>query len=106
MKAVNKSLLFAQKLLCVKRNSDEVFLQTMIANSEFRKDIYKFERSSHANVRLIDWDRRVGNSPHTFRVDDYESLISADEDICFARKFSENIDFEVVKKLYNYLQDK
>lgn len=86
--------------------ADEVFLQTMIANSELKKDIYKFENSSNANVRLIDWDRRDGNSPHTFRVDDYESLISPDEDICFARKFSEDVDFEVVKKLYNYLQEK
>lgn len=84
--------------------ADEVFLQTMIAKSPFREDIYKFEKSMNANVRMIDWDRREGNSPYTFCLDDYEKLISADEDICFARKFSENVDFEVVKKLYDYLR--
>lgn len=86
--------------------ADEVFLQTMIEKSPFKDDIYKFEKSSNANVRLIDWDRRVGNSPHTFVMADYEKLISADEDICFARKFSEDVDFEVVEKLYDYLNKK
>lgn len=86
--------------------ADEVFIQTMIAKSEFRKDIYKFERSSNAGARMIDWNRREGNSPHTFCMDDYEQLISAEEDLCFARKFSENVDFAVVEKLYDYLQKK
>ena len=58
----------------------------------------------NASVRMIDWDRRDGNSPHTFSMNDYEKLISADEDLCFARKFSEAVDFMVVEKLYNYLR--
>lgn len=84
--------------------ADEVFLQTMIANSPFRKTVYKFGKSMNASVRMIDWDRRDGNSPHTFSMNDYEKLISADEDLCFARKFSEAVDFMVVEKLYNYLR--
>ena len=83
--------------------ADEVFLQTMIANSPYRKQIYKFENSSNANVRLIDWGRRNGNSPYTFGISDYEELIGADEDILFARKFDEKIDFEIVQKLYEEL---
>ena len=83
--------------------ADEVFLQTMIANSTYRDQIYKFENSSSANVRLIDWGRRNGNSPYTFKMEDYEQLINVDEDICFARKFDEDIDFEIVQKLYERL---
>lgn len=83
--------------------ADEVFLQTMIANSPYRDKIYKFENSPNANVRLIDWGRRNGNSPYTFKMDDYEQLINVDEDICFARKFDEDIDFEIVQKLYERL---
>lgn len=86
--------------------ADEVFLQTMIANSPFRDQIYKFDNSYHANVRLIDWGRRAGNSPYTFKMNDFEQLISVDEDICFARKFDEKIDFEVVLKLYEHLSNK
>lgn len=83
--------------------ADEVFLQTIIANSPFKEQIYKFENSSSANARLIDWGRRNDNSPYTFKIQDYEMLIRTEEDICFARKFDEKIDFEIVCKLYKWL---
>lgn len=83
--------------------ADEVFLQTMIAKSSYKDQIYKFENSSSANVRLIDWGRREGNSPYTFGVEDYEQLINVDEDICFARKFDESVDLEIVLRLYERL---
>ena len=85
--------------------ADEVFLQTMIANSRFREQIYKFENSSNANVRLIDWEKRNGNSPYTFRLSDWDRLVNAETDICFARKFDEKVDFEIVCKLYKFLSE-
>lgn len=141
MKALNKTSLFVQKTLKIRRNgdidlycgsaltslthecvkyilsqrdeirkrfnytlaADEVFLQTILANSPFREQIYKFENSSSANVRLIDWQRRCGNSPYTFQMRDYDLLICSGDDICFARKFDEKVDFEVVCNLYKWL---
>lgn len=85
--------------------ADEVFLQTMIGNSPFRDKIYQFDQTSHANVRLIDWEKRDDNSPYTFKSNDFEMLIHADSDICFARKFDENIDFEIVQKLFDFLSN-
>lgn len=84
--------------------ADEVFLQTMIARSAFRARIYRFENSSHANCRLIDWERRNKNSPYTFVTNDLEELLHAEEDLLFARKFDEHTDIQVVEKLYEYLK--
>jgi len=86
--------------------ADEVFLQTIIGNSIFKDHIYKFGRTTNSNVRLIDWDRRADNSPYTFKSEDFNALIHADDDICFARKFDESVDMEVVRKLYKYLKSK
>lgn len=83
--------------------SDEFFLQTIIENSPFKDHIYKFDQSSLANARLIDWENRDDNSPYTFTSSDYKKLIHADKDLCFARKFDENIDFEIVQKLFDFL---
>lgn len=84
--------------------ADEVFLQTMIYNSLFREKIYKFERTYNANVRFIDLSRKDGNPPYTLFVSDFDELISADEDVCFARKFIESADMEIIEKLYDYLK--
>lgn len=86
--------------------ADEVFLQTIIGNSTYKDHIYKFGRNPNSNVRLIDWNRRDDNSPYTFKLEDFDILISTDKDICFARKFDESIDMEIVRKLYNYLKSK
>lgn len=84
--------------------ADEVFLQTMIAKSDFCEKIYRFENSSNANCRLIDWKRRNKNSPYTFTEADFEQLITTEQDILFARKFDEKISFGIVEKIDAYLK--
>lgn len=88
--------------------ADESYLQTIIMNSHFKDRLYRFEEKYYGNAMLVDWDRTENrhNSPHTFRISDYDSLISVDEGILFARKFDENIDAEIVKKMFQYIDEK
>lgn len=84
---------------------DEVFIQTIIMNSKFRKNINCFGEKMVSNTRYIDWENKIGNSPKTFRVEDYEKLINLPKNICFARKFQENVDIEIAEKIKNYITE-
>jgi hypothetical protein len=76
---------------------DELFLQTILLNSQFKNSII------NDNVRLIDFDRGKNSSPYTFKKDDYDELMNSD--LLFARKFDENADRKVVDLIYNYVMD-
>ncbi len=95
-----------KKIFKYSKCADELFIQTIIYNSPFIQNVYKMIDGCSNSTRLIDWERGNGNSPHTFTSDDYEMLISADERLCFARKFDENVDMTVIYKLYEYLNKK
>lgn len=80
----------AQKKLIKKMFSysfcgDEVFLQTIVHNSEYRNSVYDsaYTGDYHGCMRYIDWNR--GN-PYVFEEEDLEELIKSD--YMFARKFS------------------
>jgi hypothetical protein len=79
---------------------DELFLQTLVYNSDFKNNLYlnKKDDSYKANMRLIDWQR---GGPYTFRIDDFEELINSDR--FFARKFDINIDRNIVDKISEYV---
>lgn len=62
---------------------DEIFVQTLLWNSPFRKNIYNTEDNDLGCMRLIDWTR--GN-PYTWKAQDYAELTASDK--LFARKFS------------------
>ena len=49
-------------------------------------------------MRYIDWGRREGSSPYTFRLVDYDEIISSGKLI--ARKFSESVDQDVFHKVF------
>lgn len=74
--------------------TDEIFLQSIAYSSPYKDSIVD------NNMRLIDWHR--GN-PYTFTISDYEQLIT--RDCLFARKFDENIDMDIVVKLFDYIQN-
>lgn len=80
---------------------DEVFLQTLIYNSEFRNHLYydEFEKR-HGNMRYTDWKRE---NPYVFRKDDFDQLISSH--YMFARKFDEKIDKDIILKIRTYLSN-
>lgn len=81
--------------------ADEVFLQTEIYHSKFRDRLY-CENGKFSNARLIDWNRRNGNSPYVFKVDDFDLLLNAKNKV-FARKFEEE-EYEIIDKLYKVLK--
>lgn len=90
---------------------DEIFLPTLVCNSKYKDNLYisatavSNKEATLSNMRFIDWTR--GDSirhPWTFRVDDYPLLKSLDH--LWARKFDENVDKEIIKKLYDDLIQK
>ncbi len=81
---------------------DEVFIQTMILNSKFKKNVYhkNFDGDYKAIMRNIDWNR--GN-PYVWHNQDYEELMHSD--YLFARKFDETIDAKIIEKIYSKLME-
>ena len=74
---------------------DELFLQTFSMTSPFVNNI------ADSAMRCIDWRR---GSPYTFRSEDYELLITSEK--LFARKFDENVDMEIVDRIYSHINYK
>lgn len=62
---------------------DEIFLQTVLWNSSFRKNIYSLDSPEKGSMRMIDWQK---GSPYVWQAADLEELLSSDA--MFARKFS------------------
>lgn len=73
--------------------ADEVFLQTIIHNSDFQNALYhkQYDNDLHAIMRLIDWTR---GDPYVFRYSDRRELVESD--MLFARKFDCNVDREII----------
>ena len=53
------------------------------------------------NMRLVDWKRGSKGSPYTFREEDYDELINSGA--LFARKFSEDVDKNIIEKIVDYI---
>lgn len=75
---------------------DEVFLQTLVENSDFKNKLYhkKYDNDPRAIMRLIDWQR---GKPYIFRECDFQELMNSE--MLFARKFDEKVDSEIVIKI-------
>ena len=80
--------------------ADELFLQTIVHNSVFFKNVCKQYNNDNENCkRLIDWQR--GN-PYIFRKSDYNEIMLSTA--MFARKFSTLVDKEIIDMIYNELK--
>ncbi len=77
----------------------EFFTQTILYNSEFRKNIYNLDDENIGSQRYIDWER---GKPYIFRKEDFNLLKKSE--MMFARKFMESEDMEIIDNLYNYLK--
>ena len=76
--------------------ADEIFLQTLVYNSKYIENVCRKYEFEHQNAkRHIDWNR--GN-PYTYIIDDYDELMNCND--FFARKFSTNVDKEIIDKIY------
>ena len=80
---------------------EEFMPQTILMASEYRDRLYLpgLTDDYRSCTRYIDWKR--GN-PYVFRKEDLPGLLSADA--CFARKFDDKIDDEIVKALSEALR--
>lgn len=89
-------------------NCDEHFLQTLVWHSEFSDSVYdSTERvaasSGSSYMRHVDWNRsRNKRHPWVFVNDDFEQLMSSP--FFWARKFDENVDSEIIDRIYNHLK--
>lgn len=79
--------------------ADELFVQSLIHNSDFRKKLYhlEYDNSCESNMRLIDWKRGKNGSPYVFLTSDYGQL--KESECLFARKFSMKADSRIVYKV-------
>lgn len=90
--------IFRNTLCC-----DEVFLQTLIVNSDYKNNLYheKFDNSPNSIMRLIDWER---GTPYVFRNEDLTELIESE--MLFARKFDAAVDSEIITNIDKLLKEK
>lgn len=78
---------------------DELFVQTIIYNSNLKNNLYFDEKNNPTNMRYTDWNK--GN-PAVLKMEDYNSMINSG--MLFARKFSTKIDTQIINKIYNELR--
>ena len=78
--------------------ADEIFLQSLVLNSEFKENLYNknYDDNYSSILYSIDWNR--GN-PYVYRKEDYDLLIKSN--MLFARKFDMNIDSDIIYKIRN-----
>jgi hypothetical protein len=73
------------------RCPDEIFVQSLIANSPYKDTVADYSKDSANLTRKIDWER--GN-PYIWRKWDYKELIESDA--LFARKFNSGVDKDII----------
>lgn len=80
--------------------TDEVFLQTLVHNSEFKNNLYveAGDANPAARMRLIDWNRV---KPYTFKSQDFLEIKTSN--MLFARKFNCEVDLEIIDKIVSLL---
>lgn len=76
--------------------SDEFFFQSILMNSSFK------DNCVNDCLRYLIWG--VG-TPINLQMKDYDGIKENIKDNLFARKFDENIDSDIIDKLYNDLED-
>ena len=87
---------------------DEIFLATLVWGSPFRERLYVKEPVeehivNESNMRFIDWTRGESiRHPWTFRAGDWDLLMSVPH--FWARKFDENVDPDIIDRIYRHLR--
>lgn len=78
---------------------DELLVQTLIVNSDFRKNLppNAFNNDYRTCLRCVDWKR---GHPYIFRKEDFNYLVESE--CLFARKFDLNVDAAIIELLANY----
>ncbi len=80
--------------------ADEMFLQTLVFNSDFYNKVYKSSGNSSIS-RHIDWNR---GRPYTFQSCDFDELKESND--LFARKFEYTNSQKIVDEIFAYISSK
>ena len=89
---------FIRKLTAYSLCADEMYKQIVLLNAGV--PIWK----DHSCLRLVVWEHREGNHPHTFTVEDYYMLCGSQ--MLFARKFDEKVDRQIIDKIFVFVRQK
>jgi len=84
------------KMFKYSRCADEIFVQTILLNSSFKNKVVS------KNYRFIDWSSGP-EYPRIFRYSD-EAALKQNVDCFFARKFDEEVDNVIIKKIIENLE--
>ena len=77
---------------------DELLLQTLVWNSDFKDTVLDYQDEYQGCMREIDWKR--GN-PYTWRKEDFDDLIASPK--LFARKFSSSEDKNIINMITSHV---
>lgn len=86
--------------------SDELVVQTVLYNSPFKNKIYQYINmdSEEGNMREINWSKNTDPAhPYIWNEYDFEELMNSK--MLFARKFDENVDKEIIDKIYTRIKE-
>lgn len=78
--------------------ADEIYKQSLILSSPFKDTVNIEDSEFHGAMRKIDWRR---GDPYIWKNEDFNELITSEE--LFARKFSSDVDINIINQLQNYL---
>lgn len=102
-----------QKTFNFTANGDELFLQTIVENSNFKKRLYfnkyddkeRYEDgpSREANQRLIIWDW-TSHKPTNLTMKNHSQIM--DSDLLFARKFVPDLDTQIIEEVLKSINHK
>ena len=73
---------------------DELLMQTLAWNSQFKDTIYNCSEEYEGCMRDIDWSR---GKPYVWKEEDLKHLLNSDK--LFARKFSSDIDKKIIDEV-------
>lgn len=87
------------KLVKGSRCADEIFIQTVVVNSDFVSNLYlpEFKNDYRSCIRYIQWDDRNKKSPKILTLKDYDKLMQSEA--LFGRKFNSKKSRELLEKL-------
>lgn len=91
---------FIRRTFRFTRIGDEILIQTIVYNSDFKDKLYdkNFDNNYMACLRNVDWMR--GN-PYVWKSKNFEELMNSG--FLFARKFDSGHDNEIVDRIYEYV---
>lgn len=90
-----------EQMLCNSICGDEVFVQTLAYNSDFRNRIYSLSDEWEGSMREIAWEHFGCRPGHNFKYDDLNFLLMSNK--CFALKFEGPDGMRIIDGLKNKL---